>query len=387
MKVRHKLEIVIMIVLLIISVISVSVFSSHHYDSNEVRVKNFFAEKENNIDVVHIGASEIYAGFSLEYIWNNYGITSYNLATSAAPLGLVKSQVKAVVKRQKPKLIVISLNGVMYGNKKSKNEAFIRLWIDNIPEGMLRNYAIDDLIETNQLTYRFKFLKYHSNIGNIDEAAEMTWKNLKSIFDKRFLTIRSVQGQATIDDRNLSEIINVKGYKKEKRLSYVAEKRLFDLLNYLKKEEITNVIFINMPRYYNSKMLWTKERINYAKRIVQEYGFDVYDFDDSVKDIGLDPKEDFYNIPHLNIRGQQKMSKYFYDNIVPNYNVNVIHTGEEVGRWNENYEIYLKLNEWIEHMIVNYSEQKIEYNYKVVDHIIDGTISQYEEELLKRKNK
>ncbi len=94
-----------------------SIVSSHHYDSNEVRVKNFFAKKKNNLDVVYIGASEIYAGFSPEYIWHNYGITSYNLATSAAPLGLVKSQVKSVRKRQNPKLIVISLNGVMYDKK------------------------------------------------------------------------------------------------------------------------------------------------------------------------------------------------------------------------------------------------------------------------------
>ena len=385
MKIKHKFEIIVIITLLIISVITVSIVSSHHYDSNEVRVKNFFAEKKNNLDVVHIGASEIYAGFSPEYIWHNYGITSYNLATSAAPLGLFKSQVKSVRKRQNPKLIVISLNGVMYGNKKSKEEGFIRLWLDNMPEGKIRHEAIDDLIEENKLTYRFKFLKYHDNIGDLNKSLKMTWKNLKSIQDKRFLTIRSVQGLATTDDRNLAEIINVKQYKKEKSLSDEAQKRLSELLDYLKNENITNVIFVNMPRYYNSKMLWTKEKINYAKRIVQEHGFEVYDFDDYVDVIGLDPKEDFYNIPHLNIRGQQKMSKYFYDYIAPKYNINVSHTGEEVDRWNENYEIYLKLTQWVEHIMTTYPERKIEYNYKVVDHILEGTIAEYEEELLKNK--
>ncbi len=71
----------------------------------------------------------------------------------------------------------------------------------------------------------------------------------------------------------------------------------------------------------------------------------MYDFDDYVDVIGLDPKEDFYNIPHLNIRGQQKMSKHFYDYVAPRYNINVSHTGKEVDRWNENYEIYLKLTQ------------------------------------------
>ena len=93
------------------------------------------------------------------------------------------------------------------------------------------------------------------------------------------------------------------------------------------------------------KCFGQKEKINYAKRIVQEHGFDVYDFDDYVDVIGLDPKEDFYNIPHLNIRGQQKMSKHFYDYVAPRYNINVSHTGKEVDRWNENYEIYLKLTQ------------------------------------------
>lgn len=144
--------------------------------------------------------------------------------------------------------------------KKSKEEGFIRLWLDNMTEGKIRHEAIDDLIEENKLTYRFKFLKYHDNIRDLSEFLKMTWNNLKSIQDKRFLNIRSVQGLATTDDRNLAEIINIKQYKREQSLSDEAQKRLSELLDYLKSENITNVIFVNMPRYYNSKMLWTKRK-------------------------------------------------------------------------------------------------------------------------------
>ena len=73
LKRHHKIEITAICLLLALSVAFVSFLSVHQFSSHELRVKYFFMEDENAIDVVNIGASEIYTGFSPEYIWHNYG--------------------------------------------------------------------------------------------------------------------------------------------------------------------------------------------------------------------------------------------------------------------------------------------------------------------------
>ncbi len=385
MKKRNKIEIAVMGILLAVVIVIVSVFSSHQFSSHEVRVKNFFAEKKDTIDVVHIGASEMYAGFSPEYIWENYGITSYNLATAAAPMGLAKSQVQAAIEYQHPKLMVISMNGAVYNNKRAVAEGYTRMWIDNMPDSSLRNKAIDDLIKGDKLTYKFKVLKYHDNLARFVECYDLFKREARAKVDKRLLTISGIQGQACSDDRDLSQIVDATNFKEEKSLSKITAMQLYDLLNYLKENKIKNVIFVNMPRYYDEPMLDSKTRINKATKIIKKYGYEVYDFDMKLKEIGLDPKDDFYNPYHLNAIGQQKMSKYFYEKVLPNYKIKTRNYDEDVKiRWDENYNAYTKVYTWIEKTIRNKSEYKMSYDYRVVDHILAGTIDNYENTLIKK---
>lgn len=382
MKRRHKLEITAMGILLICAILLATFFSTHQFTSHEVRVKNFFAEEKNNIDVVAIGASEIYTGFSPEYIWKNYGITSYNLATAGAPMGLAKSQVEAAIDTQNPELIVISMNGAVYNNERASDEGFTRMWLDNMPESEIRSRAIDDLIKGDKSSYKFKLLKYHDNVSRFVECFQLFKREIKAKFDKRLLTIYGIQGEATTDDRDLSKIVPAP--EKRKALESITEKQLYELLDYLKESKIKNVIFVNMPRYYDKVMFGSKERINTAMDIVKSYGFEVYDFDKDVDKIGLDPKEDFYNYGHLNMFGQQKMSKYFYENIVPKYNVKGSYDDDTKERWDENYEAYTKVFAWVSKNIKNNPQYKLPYNYREVEHILDGTIDEYEKSLIKK---
>lgn len=376
-----------MAVMLLCSVLVISLISTHQFSSQEVRVKNFFAEKKDTIDVVHIGASEMYAGFSPEYIWKNYGITSYNLATAAAPMGLAKSQVQAAIENQHPKLIVISMNGAVYSNKRAVHEGYTRMWLDNMPSSKLHNEAVDDLIKGDKFSYKFKMLKYHDNIGRLSECINLTKRELKAKKDKRLLTISGIQGQACTDDRDLTQIVDAKNYVEEGKLSKITSMQLRNLLIYLKENNIKNVIFVNMPRFYDERMLESKKRLNAAATIIGKYGFPVYDFDKDLDKIGLDPKHDFYNFAHLNAYGQQKMSKYFYEQVVPQYVKGITresYSDDVKERWDENYDAYTKVFAWISKTIDEKSQYKITYDYNVVDHILAGTIDSYEKVAIKK---
>ena len=387
MEKKHRIEIIIMAIILLCSVLVVSLFSTHQFSSQEVRVKNFFAEEKDTIDVVHIGASEMYAGFSPEYIWKNYGITSYNLATAAAPMGLAKSQVQAAIENQHPKLMVISLNGAVYSNKRAVHEGYTRMWLDNMPSSKLHNQAVDELVKGDKLLYKFKMLKYHDNIGRLPECISLTKRELKAKKDKRLLTISGIQGQACTDDRDLSQIIDAKDFDEEESLSKITGMQLRALLMYLKENKIENVIFVNMPRFYDERMLESKRRLNAAATIIKKYGYTVYDFDKDLDKIGLDPKNDFYNFAHLNAYGQQKMSKYFYEHVVPKYVKGVsrdTYSDDVKTRWDENYDAYTKVFAWISKTIDEKSQYKIVYDYNIVDHVLAGTIDKYEKIAIKK---
>ena len=378
LKRHHKIEITAICLLLALSVAFVSFLSVHQFSSHELRVKYFFMEEENAIDVVNIGASEIYTGFSPEYIWHNYGITSYNLATAGAPMRLAKSEVKAAMETQNPKLMVISLNGAMYDDERSTHEGYTRMWLDNMPYSQLREEAIEEWIpEKDRINFRWKILNYHDNVARLTECLQLSWKEFKAKKDQRFLTISGVQGNASTDKKR--DIVDISNYNKERKLDKEADKDLTDLLEYLKGEDIKNVIFVNMPRFYDKEMLGSKEKINTAIKKVKSYGYDVYDFDKLVGSIGLDQQHDFYNAAHPNIYGQQKISKYFYENIVPKYVKNHREYSDElVERWNENYDVYTQFYAWADKVIKEKGNRGYYYTYKAIDHIMDGTIDKYE---------
>ena len=56
-----------------------------------MHVRGYFEEPNNSIDVLMIGASELYTGFSSPLAWKKYGFTSYALSYSGAQGSLYKT--------------------------------------------------------------------------------------------------------------------------------------------------------------------------------------------------------------------------------------------------------------------------------------------------------
>ncbi|MBQ6499031.1 MAG: hypothetical protein IJI48_03940, partial [Ruminococcus sp.] len=83
-------------------------------DNNTLRMDGFFAEDKDSLDVVVIGASDVYAGFASPLAYDKYGITSYPFATMSAPPQAVLYQIREVIKNQHPQLILVEVNAFTY---------------------------------------------------------------------------------------------------------------------------------------------------------------------------------------------------------------------------------------------------------------------------------
>ena len=72
---------------------------------NIATIEGFYKEPKNTIDVMMIGASEVYADYSATEAWKNYGYTSI-LAWGIRSAGsLYKSMLREALTRQHPKVV------------------------------------------------------------------------------------------------------------------------------------------------------------------------------------------------------------------------------------------------------------------------------------------
>lgn len=381
---KNLIEIIAMIAMFCIAILIVGKFSNHQYSSHEVRVKNLFNMPTNTIDVAFIGASEMYTGFSPEYMWKQHGVTSYNIATAGAHMGLPENQIKAILKTQKPKLYVISLNGAQYDDDRAVAEGYTRMWLDNMPDSDIREEGINTIVEGDKTSYRHRILKYHSNFIRIKDSYKMTMREIKSSRDKRLLTISGIDGQANKNKKAFPKYkaLDMNKYTKKVPLAPKTEKQLHKFLKFLKDEKIDNVLFVHMPMYYsdkNIKSLMAKARVNTAIDICHEYGFETYDFSKDVKEIGLDNKDDFYNLGHLNVYGQRKMTDYFYNKVIKPLEIKSELDEKNTKLWQENYDLYEKVYKWATAKINEELPYPVHYNYELVDHLQNGTIQEYDD--------
>jgi len=92
----------------------------YHSDHDGERVRGFYSEPPHSLDVVVLGASEVYSGFSSAYAYDYSGLTSYIYSYGSNPGTLYLSQLREILARQNPQLIVIEINGFLQGATMSR---------------------------------------------------------------------------------------------------------------------------------------------------------------------------------------------------------------------------------------------------------------------------
>lgn len=335
---------------------------------DETRVRNFYLEEKNSLDMVYIGASTVYTDYSAPLAWHEFGITSYSLATNSAPMGVAKSMVKEVLKYQNPKLILIDINGILYDDSDEVKEASLRRWIDNMKYSDNKMETIKELVpKDEQKNYYNSLVKYHNNWEKVDEYLKATRRELYMKKNKENLAILGDEGSTKITPQN--NLIDIKNYQNCAPMYKKSGQHLIDLLEYLTKENITNVVFTNMPRYYTTKMIGERERFNEAKRNIKAYGYTCIDLDDHVEQIGLDSQNDFYNTNHLNIYGREKTTKYLISYLMKYHDITSSHSEFIINKWNKEYESYDKIYQWANEKIK--SGEDVRYTTKELMDILD----------------
>ena len=307
-------------------------------DHNKIRLDGFYMEEKNSLDVVLLGASEVYTAFSSALAYDEYGFTSYPYAIEANYIDLFESQIKEIQNNQTPKVLLIEMNGALYDNKMKDKDAKLRRFTDSMPFSQNKIDTVNQFgNEEDKLSYYFPWIMYHGSKSAIGRFPDNIALHLRGNS-----ALKGVSGKSKSVYKG--KVIDVEGDTSKKDLPAETEEKLRSFLQYCKDNKLENVVFAKFPHRITKKKFYERFQMgNTMGDIIKEYGFDYLDFENNCKQVGLDYKEDFYNDDHMNIYGQQKFTKYLGKILVDKYGVEKSKLSEEnKARWDSSAE-YIQL--------------------------------------------
>lgn len=275
-------------------------------NTNTDRLQKFYLEEENSLDVVIVGASEVHYAYLPGYAYDQYGYTSYLYSLDGNLGATFLPQIKEIEAHQNPGLILIEVGGYVRPQDQQDPETNLRLLTQSMPVSSNKWATIMDTSYDNKISCFFPFLKYHGDL-------ELAKVNLARRFQyASFLEARSFLKGAVLysftylglGETDVADSTNC-------HITPESEADLLELLTYCRQEQLDHVVFANFPRLYqNESTSDLAARINEVRQIVEANGFEFWDLQKDMEQIGLDTTKDFASSDHLNSFGQEKFTQY-----------------------------------------------------------------------------
>jgi len=268
--------------LVLILTLSSMIFSPKREAYNVIAVdekeRSINAEPENTLDVIFMGDSESYSGFSPLQIWAEYGNTSYVCGTTAQRLCDTYSLLQHVFEKQSPKLVVLETNCLYReaGISKESDDKSLKLAAEYFP-----------------------VFQYHSR-----------WKGYVPL---TLSTKQEVTKERRMKGFRLRK--SVKPYigplpymKKTSEIKAVPELagEYVEKINKLCQENNAELILVSVPSAKN----WNYSRHNGVAELAEKNKIVYLDLN-LVEEIGINWKTDTKDAgDHLNFAGAKKVTKY-----------------------------------------------------------------------------
>lgn len=140
---------------------------------NESYAKNHdFYSDETDCDVFFLGSSHTVMGVLPMELWNEYGITSYNLANNGQWCAGDYWVLRNALDERTPQLVVLDAYAVFADEKHAEGHMdYLHESFDPIPFSLTKLEAIrDTFAEENQAEFIFPFTTYHNRWEYIDAS-------------------------------------------------------------------------------------------------------------------------------------------------------------------------------------------------------------------------
>jgi hypothetical protein len=296
------------------------------------KIRGFYAEPKNTLDVVFVGSSHMFMGVNPMEIWKTQGIPSYIFGANEQPLWISYHYIKEIFKTQKPKVIVLD---VLYAHRYSEYER----------EGVNQINLMDLKLSSNKFKaikisvppkerkkYYLPFYAYHDRWKAISEI------DFKYIFSdkKNFLKGFTFGTANPIFKVTFNEEIGESKKRPPKIEKYL--KKIIDLT----KENKTELLLIKTPSPGGVKNVEEIKSFNRVAEIAKENKVEFLNLNKKVflEKMGFDFSEDMNDGGHLNYKGAKKVSDYLGNYLKENYKLKDKKENPTYKEWKKHEKLY-----------------------------------------------
>lgn len=266
----------------------------------------FYEEEEDTIDVIFLGSSHAASSFIPQELYNNYGITSYNLGCEQQNLVTSYFWLKEALRYQKPKAVVLDCYFLfLYSGYEPLNsaESCTRKALDYMKWSLVKREAVKTICELDQyqslVSYYLPNIRYHARWMNLSE----------NDFFSEIDECVEYKGYTP-----LSEYAGLEGYE-----PFEADMSASDIDMVPLMETYLNKI-VELCKNEGISFILTKtptlnvnlEKYNTIKKYAEEHNIDYFDFNEKnlYEKVDFCFATDLRDADHLNLWGAKKITNY-----------------------------------------------------------------------------
>lgn len=342
MKNRKWINFIIFPTIVCLLVGFLNILLDFNYTEEDTRIKFYYNEPENSLDVLMVGPSTFRCGFIPTLCYQQTGITAYNYTSNGSPILTMRYMIEEALKTQQPKVIVVEISSVTNGADLTETRS--QSFLNNINDSELKTRAEKDLLSKKvRQQLSVPFIKNHYN-----------WTNIATrfMYEKAYQKHKDVQTylKGYSNEENKLQVINKDKIIKTSETTPLTTELitpLNTLLDFCKTQQNTKFLFVKMAKYSTTRTMESLDRqINWAGNYIEENGFDFVDLskfmfaDDKIENnpMQIDTNSDFANETHLNYFGAQKFTKFFGNYLMRFANskgIDFSHSQEVDDNWNQ----------------------------------------------------
>lgn len=145
--------------------------TEYGYYSAQSAHRGFYALPRDSVDVLFLGSSHCYCAFAPQILFDDYGITGWNLGSSQQSIWLSYYWLREALKTQHPKAVVLEPFYVMTSDGKGGSEPSIHWALDSMRWSKNKLEAIETCREEQKdvslLSFLFPNVRYHERIFDL----------------------------------------------------------------------------------------------------------------------------------------------------------------------------------------------------------------------------
>lgn len=293
---------VFVLILNLTSTVFVPKQNIHENGINYFNARGFYGEPQDSIDIIAIGNSDLYSGFSPMVLWKNQGYTSYVSGEARQTVHQAYNLVKEVLTCQKPKLIIVETDSIY-------EEGFTPFTINNTIDAFCKN--------------TFPVVEYHNRWKSLTpedftEKPVRTWKSKSKGFGLSNKTDPYTGDEYMIPTSDTEPIRPRSLYYLNKIVETCADNNI-------------PLLFVELP----SAKSWNYKRHNAVAAYASKKNVPFLDLNINNDDFNIDWTTDTRDKgSHLNCSGARKVTTFLGDYISKNYKVEDHRSDSMYEEWN-----------------------------------------------------